>query len=459
MSYLPKSDPQSNPATDAPAAQSRPGTDLWRPLWRAHQQRPRPTLVGKVEAEIAIVGGGLEGLSLARELSSRGKRVVLVEAQQLSQGATGASAGIVAPQLIHQSPDDVTKRLGAAQAERFLKLLAGAGKRTFELIGERKRDVGASDAGFIAPVRTTTGARRLAAIVGQWQRFRSDLKLLAADETRALTGAMGYAGALLDPTGGWLNPVAYGELLATDAESTGAVIFLRSAVSSVERAGSRWRLACSGGSVIARQVVLCANGGNAEIAPALRRSILPLHVCQMATLPLDPQVRRTILPQGHAMTDVERDVFSIRFDPQGRLITAYPMSERLREPGRLNELVNRRLGMLLPGFRATPLEHAWTGVAWLNSDLLPRVVRLDDGLFAVQACNGRGIALSTAIGHEFGAWLAGGAKDDCAVAIQKPRAIPGYVFARYLPALLMNATLAARQVRRAVLPRSSTERE
>lgn len=442
-----------------PAADSQPGAGLWRPLWKAQQQRPRPTLVGKVEAEIAIVGGGLEGLSLARELSSLGKRVVLIEAQQLCDGATGASAGIVAPQLIHQSPDDVAKRLGAAQAERFLKLLAGAGKRTFELLGERKRDVGASDAGFIAPVRTTAGARRLAATVEQWQRFRTDLKLLGAEETRALTGAVGYASALLDPTGGSLNPVAYAELLAADAENAGTVIFLLSAASSVERAGSLWRVVCPGGTVIAHQVVLCANGGNAELAPALRRSVLPLQVCQMATLPLDAQARRTILPHGHAMTDVERDVFSIRFDPRGRLITAYPMSDRLRNPGRLNELVNRRLTMLLPGFRATPLEHAWTGVAWLNSDLLPRIVRLDEGLFAVQACNGRGIALSTAIGHEFGTWLAGGAKDVCAIPIRQPRAIPGYVFARYLPTLLMKATLAARQLRRAVLPRSSTGKE
>ena len=91
--------------------------------------------------------------------------------------------------------------------------------------------------------------------------------------------------------------------------------------------------------------------------------------------------------------------------------------------------------------------------------LLPRIVRLDEGLFAVQACNGRGIALSTAIGHEFGTWLAGGARDVCAIPIEQPRAIPGYVFARYLPTLLMKATLAARQLRRAVLPRSSTGKE
>ncbi len=426
--------------------------DPWRPLWQSKSLRQRPQVDGSVDTEIAIVGAGLEGLSLAGELARSGKTVVVVEAAQIGAGATGASAGIVAPQLVRQTPDDVGRRLGASQADLYLELLAGAGRRTFEIIGSRMREAEANSSGFIAPARGAAGAQRLAATVSQWKRLRPDLKVLPAAETRELTGVTGYAAALLDPSGGSLNPIAYAELLADDAEKAGAVVYLQSPVTSVEAAGAQWHLVTKGGTIQARQVILCGNGGNTTLAPALLRSVLPLAVCQMATEPLSADARRSILPQGHSMTDVESDVFSIRFDTEGRLITAYPMSERLREPGRLNELVNRRLATKLPGFRAVPLEHAWTGVAWLNSDLLPRVVALDKGLFAVQACNGRGIALSTAIGHAFGKWLVAGATGLCAVPVQRPRAVRGYIFARYLPALLMRMSLAAQRVRRAVSP-------
>lgn len=429
----------------------------WRPLWRSKSERQRPALTGALETEIAIVGAGLEGLSLAATLSRLGKRVAVIEAAQIGHGATGASAGIVAPQLIRHTPDDVAQTLGTQQAASYLKLLASAGTRTFELLGARRKDVEGSVAGFIAPAKGTAGAKRVATTVEQWRPFRSDLKLLSAEEIQALTGAVGYSAALLDPTGGALNPLAYADLLAGDAEAEGAAIYLDSPVSSIEPMSLQWRLVTRGGSMRARRVILCANGGNATLSAALRRSVLPLPVCQMATESLSAEMRRTILPQGHAMTDIEPDVFSIRFDAAGRLITAYPMSDRLREPGKLSELANQRLRALLPSFRTTPLEFAWTGLAWLNSDLLPRIVAIDEGLFAVQACNGRGIALSTAIGQEFGRWLVNGASGECAIPIRKPRAVPGYTLARYLPSLLMRVSLAKQRLRRALRPHAPRE--
>jgi glycine/D-amino acid oxidase-like deaminating enzyme len=423
-------------------------TDPWRPLWRAGEGRDRPALEAAADAEIAVVGAGLEGLSLAVELARRGRRVAVIEAGEIGQGATGASAGIVSPQLVRQSPDDVARRLGPQQAQSFLTALAEAGRRTFERIGRRVEQAQANNGGFIAPAKGAAGLARIRSTVDQWRPFRKDLRALSAEETRSVTGAVGYSGALLDPTGGTLNPIAYAQLLAADAEDAGALIFVRSPVTSVGKGATGWELSTAKSVLRARQVILCANGGNPALASRLRRSILPLSVCQMATLPLGSQMRRAILPQGHSMTDMETDVFSIRFDIDGRLITAYPMSERLRDPEKLTELVNRRLGSMLPAFQPTPLDYAWAGTAWLNSDLLPRIITLGNGMFAVQACNGRGIALSTALGIAFGQWLADGASAECAIPIQQPRAVPGYVLARYLPGLLMKMSLARQRLRR-----------
>jgi glycine/D-amino acid oxidase-like deaminating enzyme len=47
---------------------------------------------------VLIIGGGIAGCSTAVELSSRGAAVTLVDKDQPGSGATGASAGMLAPQ-------------------------------------------------------------------------------------------------------------------------------------------------------------------------------------------------------------------------------------------------------------------------------------------------------------------------------------------------------------------------
>jgi glycine oxidase len=64
---------------------------------------PTPeTLMGKIilssMPKVIIIGGGIAGCSVAVELALRGASVTLVERNQPGVGATGASAGILAPQ-------------------------------------------------------------------------------------------------------------------------------------------------------------------------------------------------------------------------------------------------------------------------------------------------------------------------------------------------------------------------
>src|SRR5688500_5078771 len=52
-------------------------------------------LADSVDCDVAIVGGGLAGLSAAIELADRGKRVVLLEAREVGWGASGRNGGQV----------------------------------------------------------------------------------------------------------------------------------------------------------------------------------------------------------------------------------------------------------------------------------------------------------------------------------------------------------------------------
>ncbi|MGW8264923.1 MAG: NAD(P)/FAD-dependent oxidoreductase, partial [Longimicrobiales bacterium] len=54
---------------------------------------------------VVVVGGGIAGCAVAMELATRGAAVTLIEKNQPGVGATGASAGMLAPQYEAHAPD------------------------------------------------------------------------------------------------------------------------------------------------------------------------------------------------------------------------------------------------------------------------------------------------------------------------------------------------------------------
>ena len=71
--------------------------------------------------DMAVIGGGLNGVSIARDAAGRGLRVVLIEQVDIGGGATAASTG-----LIHGNFSDLERgaflRVRAALAERDVLL-------------------------------------------------------------------------------------------------------------------------------------------------------------------------------------------------------------------------------------------------------------------------------------------------------------------------------------------------
>jgi glycine/D-amino acid oxidase-like deaminating enzyme len=147
------------------------------------------------------------------------------------------------------------------------------------------------------------------------------------------------------------------------------------------------------------------------------------------------------LPGGQCVSDTRRNLFTFRFDAQNRLISG---GMHILSPGaeaRVPDTIHRRLALHLGLPDLPPLAYAWSGLASVMPDYLPRVVELGPNLIAGFACNGRGIALTTAMGRELAAWATGREAADLAIPLRPATPIPFHALARLAPNALLPLSL------------------
>ena len=266
--------------------------------------------------------------------------------------------------------------------------------------------------------------------------LRGDVRLLDADETASLLGTPGYPAAILVPSGGQINPLAYARGLARAAIAAGAAIHSGSRVVSIARAAGGWSLGTGQGSLRADRVVLATNALVAALCPAVRDAVIPVRVHQIATARLGEGAGAAILPGQMPASDTRRHTFAIRWSPDGRLVTGGlviggPGAER-----RAARKFTARLSAFFPGHGPYRAEHVWSGVIAVLPTSLPALFSVAPGLDAAIGCNGRGVALTTAMGRELARHYAGQlAAADLPLPFRPPAPAPNRRLASIGPSL------------------------
>lgn len=405
-------------------------------LWESVTPKPRrfAPLSHDRRADLAILGGGLLGLSTALHGAKAGLEVALLEAQSIGFGASSRNTGFVVPSLKSAlGPQEVTALLGAVHAERLLGLASRSGASVFGLIDAHKIDCAATQAGWLQPGHSRAGEALLRARLDQLQAAGQPSRFVERDEMRALTGLPRLYGGLMVTSGGQINPYAYSCGLAAAAQQLGADLYENSAALSIRREGAHWCVETSAGRLMARQVLLATNALVGALCPPMRASIIPVEIFQVATEPLPASVSKRVLPKLTPLADTRRHTFALRWH-DNRLISGGMVPPL---PGR-RSLAQRtflqRITRQIPDCPPLKAAFVWRGVIAATLDALPRMIQIDDGLYGAIGCNGRGVALTTALGEPLAAFFAGRiAAADFTLKITPPRPVPLRRFAGLAP--------------------------
>jgi glycine/D-amino acid oxidase-like deaminating enzyme len=351
-------------------------------------------------ADVAIVGAGYTGLSAALHLSQAGKKVVVVEASEPGWGASGRNGGQIIAGLKHD-PDKLEAKFGQTLGTAITRTFGAGGDLVFDLIEKYGIDCHAERSGWIQGAH---GPKPFSDIVTprfrQWRARGVEARLLDRQEMAGLTGSApdAYHGGWFDPRGGVLQPLSYARGLAAAAMAQGATILARSPALGLRSEGGDWRLDLGKASIRARQIVLATNAYTGDLWPGLRQTVIPVTSFQIATRPLSPAVRKTILPGGQGVADTRRLLLYFRLDHEGRLVMGgrSPVDDNptLDDAAPLKAALAR----IFPQATGAPVEFVWSGKVAITRDTMPHIHMLAPGLFTALGCNGRGVAACTTIG-------------------------------------------------------------
>lgn len=354
-------------------------------------------LAGECRASVAIIGGGITGLSSALHLAERGTDIVLLEAHQPGWGASGRNGGQVNPGL-KPDPDQVERDFGEL-GRRMIRFSYAAPEALFRLVERYQLRCEARQAGTLRAATTSKTLGDLKSLSAQYAARGMVADLLDADDAFAATGHRRYPGILRDPCGGSINPLGYARGLAHAAIAAGARLHGGSPAVQLSRTASgAWRVATPNGSVVADRLILGTNGYTDGLWPNLKRTIVPVWSGITATEPLPDSVSRKILPKGGVLYELGSVTVYYRLDTANRLLVGGRSSLRdMRGPEGFRYL-QRYASKLWPALKSSTWTHGWNGQLGMTADHYPHLHEPEPDVLMALGYNGRGVAMATAMG-------------------------------------------------------------
>lgn len=358
-----------------------------------------PPLRDTQRADVAIIGGGVTGISAALHLRQAGASVVVLEAREIGWGGSGRAFGQVVPYAKHGDAH-VLASFGPAWGERVAMGLAGGPDLVFGLIEQHGIACEQQRKGLIFAAHNAAAQPTLERRAAFWQARGADVTMLYDDALAAETGSRFYRAALFDKRGGTINPLAYVRGLARAVLRAGGTIHENSRVTGLQRQGDAWQVRTRDGAVLAPQVVLATDAYTDDLWPGLRQSIVPLRAYQLVSAPLSDNLRRSVLPGGQSLSDTRRLYSGIRMRADGRLHLSVDGSAFGNDSQADVNMATNRVKSVFPHIPEPKWEHAVAGWVGMTADQYPHVHRLDTGLIAAVGLSGRGLAFGTLLGRE-----------------------------------------------------------
>ena len=347
----------------------------------------RPSLKGKAEVDVCIIGGGFTGLWTAIKLRQKAPElnVVIVEKDLCGQGASGRNGGCMLtfsskmPSLINQ--------FGITEGIRLVKASEQA---VFDIAQFCQRHDIDAEVRPDGALYTATNQAQLAnlrtPLIPLKQYDINHWSDTTGTQREQLSGSDKHLDAIYSPYGGSVHPGKLVRGLARVAEKLGVRIYEQSPMTSYSSNGKHAEISSPTGKIIAATLIFATNAWTPKLIPSFSRSVVLVSSDMMISKPQSENLFKSGFVKGTAIADSRLFVHYYRNTESGRVMLgkggnyfsfANRMIPLFDQPSRVTNVLQNAFEHFFPQLDSG-VWRSWTGASDRSVTGLPFFGRIPD---------------------------------------------------------------------------------
>ena len=362
----------------------------------APEFRERSRLSFDLDVDIAVVGAGLAGLTVALEAARLGASVAVLEGRHVGWNASGHHLGTVMPgfglpigELIARIGFEDTRELWSLSKEGADYVRANATEELMPGI--------APSEGALEVSNVEGGDELISRLQMLGEDFETEVEGWQVDRVRAELRTDRYFHGVYYPKAFQIDGRKYVHGLAALARRAGARIFEDTPVVSIDPSGIRKRIVTPSARLRASHIVLA---GNIHLGAPLRRlseTLLPVWRYAALTAPLGERLAEVMTFQGSVSDNDGIDHF--RIVDGDRLMWASPETTWAARPQRFAPAIARRIRTVFPRLGGVEIADVWGGAIGQTVHGMPQIGQLRKGLWVTSGFGRHGLNTSAMAGQ------------------------------------------------------------
>ena len=331
----------------------------------------------KNKADVVIIGGGINGCSLAYHLAKKGLEVVLVEKKYLSSGATGACGAGIRQQWSTQE--------NASLAIQSVKIFE-------QLSAELGQDIEFRQGGYLIAVHDATEMKQAQKNVAMQRSLGLKVDILGPDEITKIVpildvNGMRAIGATFCSTDGHANPFKTTFAYADAARKRGAEINTHTTVVGLKAVHKEVHSVVTSQGMIRTSMVVNSAGIDSKAIAEMLKLHLPL-----AAYRKEIMATERMKPLFEAMVISFKDGIYFSQQNEGQIVGGIPIPEekegfRTMPTFEFLHHMSQTLTRYAPVLKHVNLLRHWTGYYDVTPDARPILGEVKEIKGFIQ-CNG-----------------------------------------------------------------------
>jgi glycine/D-amino acid oxidase-like deaminating enzyme len=360
--------------------------------------------------DVAIVGGGIAGLAVARKCVLRGLRPCVIEARDLCAGASGRNAGFAMTGLA-EPYTQLIAHFGAPRARRIWEVSQENLREILDLCAAQSIHCDLVSCGSVVAAWTLRERDELLASQRLLAKDGFDARWVEGEALADKIGSTRYHGAIFVPQDHGIHPVKFVRGLADYVRANGGLVLEHHEVRTYEQRDGTVVVHTSKGPVVADKLVLSTNAYTRNVCAELGALVSPTRGQVLCTEPTEPLLKALVY------TD---DGFQYaRQLPDNRVVAGgWRRDFASTEVGLADEVtagvqagIESWLHESWPSLKHVPISHRWSGTMGFSPDGLPLVGKLASNIAYGVGFTGHGLGFALAVARAVMAALMDDAND------------------------------------------------